>query len=425
VTRSQDYFRQAQKIFVGGVNSPVRAFRGVGGTPLFFESARGAILKDVDGKKYIDYVGSWGPMILGHAHPQVVNAAKRAVDRGSSFGAPSPLELDLARLVQEAYPQVDLLRFTSSGTEACLSALRLARGYTGRSLIVKFAGCYHGHGDSLLVSAGSGALTLGHPTSAGVPKELARLTIVLPYNDPASLVNAFKKWGKNIAAVIVEPVVGNMGVVSPTPEFQKVLQRVPREQGALLIIDEVMTGFRLARGGAQELLGLRADITCFGKIIGGGFPVGAFGGTKRIMEKLAPLGPVYQAGTLSGNPVAMAAGAATLSLLKSHSLYALLAQRTADLVQGIRAVARRRKVSVTVNSVGSMFTVFFTKDPVSDLASAEKSDTRAYGKFFHGLLKRGVYFPPSQYEASFVSAAHTLENIEKTLMAADAALREV
>ncbi len=425
MTRSQDYFRQAQKIFVGGVNSPVRAFRGVGGTPLFFESARGAILKDVDGKKYIDYVGSWGPMILGHAHPQVVNAAKRAVDRGSSFGAPSPLELDLARLVQDAYPQVDLLRFTSSGTEACLSALRLARGYTGRSLIVKFAGCYHGHGDSLLVSAGSGALTLGHPTSAGVPKELARLTIVLPYNDPASLVNAFKKWGKNIAAVIVEPVVGNMGVVSPTPEFQKVLQRVPREQGALLIIDEVMTGFRLARGGAQELLGLRADITCFGKIIGGGFPVGAFGGTKRIMEKLAPLGPVYQAGTLSGNPVAMAAGAATLSLLKSHSLYALLAQRTADLVQGIRAVARRRKVSVTVNSVGSMFTVFFTKDPVSDLASAEKSDTRAYGKFFHGLLKRGVYFPPSQYEASFVSAAHTLENIEKTLMAADAALREV
>lgn len=425
MTRSQDYFRQAQKIFVGGVNSPVRAFRGVGGTPLFFESARGAILKDVDGKKYIDYVGSWGPMILGHAHPQVVNAAKRAVDRGSSFGAPSPLELDLARLVQDAYPQVDLLRFTSSGTEACLSALRLARGYTGRSLIVKFAGCYHGHGDSLLVSAGSGALTLGHPTSAGVPKELARLTIVLPYNDPASLVNAFKKWGKNIAAVIVEPVVGNMGVVSPTPEFQKVLQRVPREQGALLIIDEVMTGFRLARGGAQELLRLRADITCFGKIIGGGFPVGAFGGTKRIMEKLAPLGPVYQAGTLSGNPVAMAAGAATLSLLKSHSLYALLAQRTADLVQGIRAVARRRKVSVTVNSVGSMFTVFFTKDPVSDLASAEKSDTRAYGKFFHGLLKRGVYFPPSQYEASFVSAAHTLENIEKTLMAADAALREV
>jgi glutamate-1-semialdehyde 2,1-aminomutase len=382
VTRSQDYFRQAQKIFVGGVNSPVRAFRGVGGTPLFFESARGAILKDVDGKKYIDYVGSWGPMILGHAHPQVV-----ARQNGRWIGA-----VPLARRLpwnwtwrgwcKTAYPQVDLLRFTSSGTEACLSALRLARGYTGRSLIVKFAGCYHGHGDSLLVSAGSGALTLGHPTSAGVPKELARLTIVLPYNDPAALANAFKKWGKNIAAVIVEPVVGNMGVVSPTPEFQKVLQRVPREQGALLIVDEVMTGFRLARGGAQELLGLRADITCFGKIIGGGFPVGAFGGTKRIMEKLAPLGPVYQAGTLSGNPVAMAAGAATLSLLKSHPLYALLAQRTEDLVQGIRAVARRRNVSVTVNSVGSMFTVFFTKDPVSDLASAEKSDTRAYGKFF-------------------------------------------
>jgi glutamate-1-semialdehyde 2,1-aminomutase len=425
VTRSQDYFRQAQKIFVGGVNSPVRAFRGVGGTPLFFESARGAILKDVDGKKYIDYVGSWGPMILGHAHPRVVSAAKRAVDLGSSFGAPSPLELDLARLVQSAYPQVDLLRFTSSGTEACLSALRLARGYTGRSLIVKFAGCYHGHGDSLLVSAGSGALTLGHPTSAGVPKDLARLTIVLPYNDPAALVNAFKKWGKNIAAVIVEPVVGNMGVVSPTPEFQKALQRVPRAQGALLIVDEVMTGFRLARGGAQELLGIRADITCFGKIIGGGFPVGAFGGAKRIMEKLAPLGPVYQAGTLSGNPVAMAAGAATLSLLKTRPPYVLLAQRTEDLARGIRAVARRRNVDVTVNVVGSMFTVFFTKGPVTDLVSAEKSDTVSYGKFFHGLLKRGVYFPPSQFEAAFVSAAHALGDIEKTLIAVDAAFREV
>ncbi|MBK8575285.1 MAG: glutamate-1-semialdehyde 2,1-aminomutase [Elusimicrobia bacterium] len=425
MTRSETFFRQAKNVFVGGVNSPVRAFRAVGGTPLFFESARGAVLKDVDGKSYIDYVGSWGPMILGHAHPKVVGAARRAVERGSSFGAPSPLELDLARLVREAYPHVDLLRFTSSGTEACLSALRLARGYTGRSLIVKFAGCYHGHGDSLLVSAGSGALTLGHPTSAGVPKELARLTIVLPYNDPAALAQAFKKWGEKIAAVIVEPVVGNMGVVLPTGEFQKALQRLPRLHGALLIVDEVMTGFRLARGGAQELLGLRADLTCFGKIIGGGFPVGAFGGAKRIMEKLAPLGPVYQAGTLSGNPVAMAAGAATLSILKSDPPYTLLRDRTDDLVHGIRAVARRRNVSVIVNAVGSMFTVFFTKGPVTDLVSAEKSDTRAYGKFFHGLLKRGVYFPPSQFEACFVSAVHTLEDIEKTLIVADAAFREV
>lgn len=425
MTRSQTLFRQAKNAFVGGVNSPVRAFGAVGGTPLFFDRARGPILTDVDGGRYVDYVGSWGPMILGHAHPQVVRAAKRAVERGSSFGAPSPSELELARLVREAYPHVDLLRFTSSGTEACFSALRLARGFTGRSLIVKFAGCYHGHGDSLLVSAGSGALTLGHPTSAGVPKELARLTIVLPYNDPAALVNAFKKWGKNIAAVIVEPVAGNMGVVSPTPEFQKVLQRVPRAQGALLIVDEVMTGFRLSRGGAQELLGLRADLTCFGKIIGGGFPVGAFGGTKRIMEKLAPLGPVYQAGTLSGNPVAMAAGAATLSILKSHPPYLLLRDRTDDLVRGIRAVARRRNVDVTVNAVGSMLTLFFAKGPVTDLVSAEKSDTRAYGKFFHGLLKRGVYFPPSQFEACFVSAAHTLGDIEKTLIAADAAFREV
>ena len=425
MSRSQNLFHQAQTIFVGGVNSPVRAFRAVGGTPVFFDSAQGAQLKDVDGKTYLDYVGSWGPLILGHAHPRVVAAARRALERGSSFGAPSPLELDLARLVQEAYPQVERLRFTSSGTEACLSALRLARGYTGRSLIVKFAGCYHGHGDSLLVSAGSGALTLGHPTSAGVPNELARLTIVLPYNDPAALTRAFAKWGKKIAAVIVEPVVGNMGVVAPTAEFQKALQQVPRAHGALLIVDEVMTGFRLARGGAQELLGLRADITCFGKIIGGGLPVGALGGSKRIMEKLAPLGPVYQAGTLSGNPVAMAAGAATLSILKADPPYALLNDRTADIVQGLRAIARRRNVDVTVNAVGSMLTVFFAKGPVTDLASAEKSDTRAYGKFFHGLLKRGVYFPPSQFEAAFVSAAHTVEDIEKTLIAADAAFREV
>ena len=425
MSRSQTLFRQAQTIFVGGVNSPVRAFRAVGGTPVFFDRARGARLTDVDGKTYLDYVGSWGPLILGHAHPQVVAAARHALERGSSFGAPSPLELDLARLVREAYPGVERLRFTSSGTEACLSALRLARGYTGRPLIVKFAGCYHGHGDSLLVSAGSGALTMGHPTSAGVPKELARLTIVLPYNDPAALTRAFAKWEKKIAAVIVEPVVGNMGVVVPTEEFQKVLQRVPRQHGALLIVDEVMTGFRLARGGAQELLGLRADITCFGKIIGGGLPVGALGGSKRIMEKLAPLGPVYQAGTLSGNPVAMAAGAATLSILKADPPYALLNDRTADIVQGLRAIARRRNVDVTVNAVGSMLTVFFAKGPVTDLASAEKSDTRAYGKFFHGLLKRGVYFPPSQFEAAFVSAAHTVEDIEKTLIAADAAFREV
>lgn len=425
MTRSLDLFHQAQTMFVGGVNSPVRAFRAVGGTPLFFKSARGAMLTDVDGKNYVDYVGSWGPMILGHAHPKVVAAAKRAVERGSSFGAPSPLELDLARLVREAYPHVDLLRFTSSGTEACLSALRLARGFTGRSLIVKFAGCYHGHGDSLLVSAGSGALTLGHPTSAGVPKELARLTIVLPYNDPIALAKAFKKWGQEIAAVIVEPVVGNMGVVLPSAEFQKALQQIPRRYGSLLIVDEVMTGFRLSRGGAQELLGLRADLTCFGKIIGGGFPVGAFGGTKRIMGKLAPLGPVYQAGTLSGNPVAMAAGAATLSILKTDPPYAQLRDRTEDLAQGIRALARRRNVGVTVNAVGSMLTVFFTKGPVTDLASAEKSDTSAYGRFFHGLLNRGVYFPPAQFEAAFVSSAHTLGDIEKTLIAADAAFREV
>ncbi|MBL8024000.1 MAG: glutamate-1-semialdehyde 2,1-aminomutase [Elusimicrobia bacterium] len=425
MTRSQTLFKQAQKIFVGGVNSPVRAFRAVGGTPVFMARARGSTLTDVDNKKYVDYVGSWGPLILGHAHPVVVQEARRALEEGSSFGAPSPRELALAHLVRQAYPTVDLLRFTSSGTEACLSALRLARGTTGRSLIVKFAGCYHGHGDSLLVSAGSGALTLGHPTSAGVPKELARLTLVLPYNDPVALAKVFSKWGKKIAAVIVEPVVGNMGVVSPSPEFQGALQNIPRRHGALLIVDEVMTGFRLAWGGAQEWLGLQADITCFGKILGGGFPVGAFGGPKRLMEKVAPLGPVYQAGTLSGNPVAMAAGAATLALLKKSPPYGALRKKTKLLTEGLRDLARRQGVEVTVNNVGSMFTVFFTPHPVTDLVSAEKSNTAAYGRFFHGLLKRGVYFPPSQFEASFVSAAHSIHDIEKTLSAAQAAFREV
>jgi glutamate-1-semialdehyde 2,1-aminomutase len=425
MSQSQVLFRQAQNVFVGGVNSPVRAFRSVGGTPLFFRHARGSQLTDVDNKKYIDYVGSWGPMILGHAHPTVVRAARRALEQGSSFGAPSPRELELASWVRRAFPRVDLLRFTSSGTEACLSALRVARGYTGRSMILKFAGCYHGHGDSLLVSAGSGALTLGHPTSAGVPKELARLTLVLPYNDPGALAKAFAKWGKRIAAVIVEPVVGNMGVVAPSPEFRDALQTIPHRYGSLLIVDEVMTGFRLAWGGAHALLGLQSDLVCFGKILGGGFPVGAFGGSRRVMEQVAPLGPVYQAGTLSGNPVAMAAGAATLALLHKRPPYKSLREKTRELTEGFRMSARRRGVDVTINVVESMFTVFFTRGPVTDLVSAEKSNSKSYGKFFHGLLKRGVYFPPSPFEACFVSAAHSSNDIDKTVAAADAAFREV
>lgn len=425
MTRSEQLFRRAQGIFVGGVNSPVRAFRAVGGTPVFFKSGRGSTLVDVDGRKYIDYVGSWGPLILGHAPSVVVDAARRTLQKGSSFGAPSPLELELAQRVQTVYPRVEQIRFTSSGTEACLSALRLARGYNGRSMIVKFAGCYHGHGDSLLVAAGSGALTLGHPTSAGVPPELARLTVVLPYNDPAALKAAFAQWGPRIAAVIVEPVVGNMGVVAPSGPFLAALRSVPRRHGALLIVDEVMTGFRLAPGGAQELLGLQADITCFGKIIGGGFPVGAFGGRKNIMQKLAPLGPVYQAGTLSGNPVAMAAGAATLDLLRRRPPYTLLRDRTDALVRGLRERARRHGRDVTVNAVGSMFTVFFAKGPVTDLASAEKSDAKLYARFFHGLLERGVYFPPAQFEAAFVSAAHSARDIDKTIAAVDRVFRDL
>ncbi len=425
MTRSQELFQRAQQTFVGGVNSPVRAFRAVGGTPVFFDHAKGSKLTDVDGNTYIDYVGSWGPMILGHAHPKIVGAAQRALKKGSSFGAPSPLELDLAGLVREAFPQVDLLRFTSSGTEACLSALRLARGYTGRRLIVKFAGCYHGHGDSLLVAAGSGALTLGQPTSAGVPKELARLTLVLPYNDPAALTKAFAKWGKDIAAVIVEPVAGNMGVVVPSVGFLEALTRVPRRYGSLLIVDEVMTGFRLAWGGAQGLFGIRADLTCFGKILGGGLPVGALGGARRVMAKLAPLGPVYQAGTLSGNPVAMAAGAAALSLLKREPPYKVLRDRTDSLTHGLRAIGRRHRRDITVNAVESMFTLFFTKGPVTELPSAEGSNTRDFSRFFHGMLKRGIYLPPSQFEACFVSAAHSPADIEKTLAAADATFREM
>lgn len=425
MSRSEEFFKLAQRTFVGGVNSPVRAFKAVGGTPVFFERARGAHLFDVDGGRYVDYVGSWGPMILGHAHPAVVKAAERALERGSSFGAPCPAELDLAWLVRDAVPSVELIRFTSSGTEACLSALRLARGFTGRKLIVKFAGCYHGHGDSLLVAAGSGALTLGQPTSQGVPEELARLTLVLPYNDPAALQKAFKKYGPKIAAVIVEPVVGNMGVVPPSADFLEVLDRLPRKNGALLIADEVMTGFRVDHGGAQRVLGLRPDLTTFGKIIGGGLPVGALGGARKIMEKLAPLGPVYQAGTLSGNPVAMAAGAATLTLLKREPPYKVLQDRTDSLAYGLRAIARRNRRDITVNAFGSMFTLFFARGPVTDLASAEKADTRAYGKFFHALRKRGVYFPPSQFEAAFVSAAHSPADIEKTLAAADAAFHEI
>ncbi|MBI4396995.1 MAG: glutamate-1-semialdehyde 2,1-aminomutase [Elusimicrobia bacterium] len=425
MNRSRQLFRKAESLLVGGVNSPVRAFRAVGGRPLFIARARGATVWDADGRPYVDYLGSWGPMILGHAVPEVIRAAGNALKNGSSYGAPAEVEVRAAAMVREAFPSMERVRFVSSGTEACMSALRLARGYTGRRYIVKFAGCYHGHSDGLLVSAGSGAATFGHPTSAGVPPEVARLTIVLPYNDESAVESAFRKWGKEIACVIVEPVSGNMGVVAPEMSFLCALRRLTKKHGALLIFDEVITGFRLSLGGAQALFGLRPDLTCLGKIVGGGFPVGAFGGPRRIMEKLAPLGPVYQAGTLSGNPVAMAAGCAVLAELKKARPYGRLREKTRTLAEGIRESGRRRGQKIVVNSMESLFTVFFTDRPVTDFASALRCDTRRYARFFHGLLKRGVYFPPAQFEAAFVSAAHQGKDIRKTLAAVDDVFREM
>jgi glutamate-1-semialdehyde 2,1-aminomutase len=423
--RSGRLFREAMKRLAGGVNSPVRAFGAVGGTPVFMARGRGSRVWDSDGRPYIDYLGSWGPLILGHAEPSVVRAAKQALDRGSTFGAPTEAETRLAAWVQRAFPSMERLRFTSSGTEACMSALRLARGYTGRPLIIKFAGCYHGHSDGLLVSAGSGALTFGHPSSQGVPAEFARLTLVLPYNDVSAARAAFRRWGRQVAAVIAEPVAGNMGVVPAGEAFLNALRALTRSSGSLLIFDEVITGFRVGWGGAQARFSLTPDLTCLGKILGGGFPAAAFGGRRAIMEKLAPLGPVYQAGTLSGNPVAMAAGEAVLSCLHQDPPYVRLREKTQELAAEIRWLARRRGVSVTVNVVESMFTVFFAAAPVTDLASALKSDARRYARFFHGLLGEGVYFPPSQFEAAFVSAAHTDRDIRRTLGAVDRTLRSL
>lgn len=422
--RSRKLFLQATQLFPGGVNSPVRAFGAVGGQPLFHARGQGAHLWDTDGRRFIDYVGSWGPLILGHNHPQVRRAATAALRHGATFGAPHEGELRLGALVQEAYPALERLRFVSSGTEAVMSALRLARGVTGRSEIVKCAGGYHGHTDSLLVSAGSGALTFGRPNSSGVPKAWARLTHVLPYNDGAAWRRLFARRGRKLAAVIVEPVAGNMGTVPPAPHFLAELRRLTRASGTLLIFDEVMTGFRLAWGGAEAWSQVRPDLTCLGKIVGGGFPVAAFGGSLALMKHLAPLGSVYQAGTLSGHPVGMAAGAATLDRLRQDKPYAKLNRLSVELAEGLRRAARLAGRDVQVNQVGSMFTVFFTKHPVTDLASAQTSDTQAYARFFHGLLRRGVYFPPAQFEAAFVSTAHTSKDVHLTLKAAAAAFAE-
>ena len=414
---SEDLFARAVELMPGGVNSPVRAFRGVGGTPRFIRSAQGPTITDVDGRTYIDYVGSWGPMILGHADAEVVHALQEATENGTSFGAPNELEVELAEEIIDAVPSIEMVRMVSSGTEATMSAIRLARGVTGRSKLIKFEGCYHGHGDSLLVKAGSGVATLGLPDSPGVPRPLAEETITVPFNNADQLREVFSAHA-DIAAVIIEPVVGNMGCVPPLPGYLEAVREITKTNGALLIFDEVMTGFRVARGGAQELYGINPDITTLGKIIGGGLPVGAYGGTKELMNSVAPAGPVYQAGTLSGNPLSMTAGLVTLRRLRDKSIYEQLERASAKLCDGVAHAAREAEVSTVTNRVGSMWTTFFTNEPVINWDLANKADRARYGKFFHAMLDQGVYLAPSQFEAAFVSAAHTDEAIEKTIEAA-------
>ncbi len=422
---SSQLFARAQQVIPGGVNSPVRAFRGVGGSPLFIRAASGAMLHDADGRSYIDYIGSWGPMILGHAQPEIIAAIRAAAERGTSYGAPTELEIQLAEEVIRFFPSIEKLRLTSSGTEATMSALRLARGYTGRSKIVKFEGCYHGHSDSLLVRAGSGVATLGLPDSPGVLPEVARATITVPFNDVAALERVFDEVGSDIAAVIIEPVVGNMGCVAPQEGYLQAVRRITEQHGAVLIFDEVMTGFRLAPGGAQELYGIKADLTTLGKILGGGLPVGGFGGRREIMDVVAPVGPVYQAGTLSGNPLAVTAGLTLLRLLRQGKVYEQLERVTAKIVAGLTEAARHAGVKVTANRVGSMFTIFFTDEPVTDWTSASRSDRAAFGRFFHAMLDEGVYLPPSQFEAAFVSTAHSDELVEQTIAAARKAFAQL
>jgi glutamate-1-semialdehyde 2,1-aminomutase len=417
---SSQLFGDAQRYIPGGVNSPVRAFRGVGGTPVFFDRAEGAYLYDTCGKAYIDYVGSWGPMILGHAHPEVLRAVHAAVDRGLGFGAPTKIETAMARKLCELVPSMDLVRMVSSGTEATMSAIRLARGFTGRDKIVKFEGCYHGHSDSLLVKAGSGALTLGVPSSPGVPASLAEHTVTLSYNDIDELRETFSRLGGQIAAVIVEPVAGNMNCVPPAPGFLEALRDVCDDCDAVLIFDEVMTGFRVALGGAQAYYGIEPDLTTLGKIVGGGLPVGAFGGRREIMEQLAPLGPVYQAGTLSGNPVAMAAGLTTLELVSVPGFFTRLADQTEYLVQGLLGRAARAGIPLAANRVGGMFGLFFTSEPrVERFSQVMRTDQDRFRRFFHDMLKHGVYLAPSAFEAGFVSAAHSEQIIGQTFAAAE------
>ena len=418
--------KRAEKMIPGGVNSPVRAFGAVGGDPPFVVRGSGSHIWDADGNEYVDYIGSWGPLILGHAPPVVIEALGAAMRNGTSFGASTPAEADLAEVVISAFPHMQKVRFVSSGTEATMSAIRLARAYTKRKFIVKFEGCYHGHADALLVKAGSGVATLGIPGSAGVPEEFTQFTLALPYNDTDALEEAFKKFKGQIACVIIEPVVGNMGCVPPARGYLEAVRAVTNNDEALLIFDEVMTGFRLAFGGAQELYAIKPDLTTMGKIIGGGLPVGAYGGPTEIMDLVAPLGPMYQAGTLSGNPLAMAAGYAQLRYLKEHKeIYPKLDKMSGELVAGVAAAAKAAAVPMTTNRVGSMFTWFFTPGPVTDWDSASKSDTEAFGRFFRNMLDSGIYLPPSQYEAAFLGAAHTEEDVRKTIEAAKQAFAMV
>jgi glutamate-1-semialdehyde 2,1-aminomutase len=421
-TTSGRLFALARKMIPGGVNSPVRAFRSVGGTPLFIESAKGASVRDVDGNVFIDYVGSWGPMILGHAHPKVVAAVRSAAGRGTSYGAPTPGEVGLAHLVRSAFPSIEKVRLTSSGTEAAMSAVRLARGFTGRDKIVKFEGGYHGHADAMLVSAGSGALTFGLPDSPGVPKETAKHTLTAKFNDIASVKRLLERNPGQVAAVIVEPVPGNMGVVPPEPGFLQELRSLTKRHGALLVFDEVITGFRVAFGGAQELFGIVPDLTVLGKILGGGLPVGAFGGRADIMDALAPEGPVYQAGTLSGNPLAVAAGIAALTELSRKGTYKELNAKADYLAAGMAKAFASSGIPSCTNRVGSMWTTFFRKGPVTDHASAKGSDVKRYSQYFHGLLERGIYIAPSQFEAGFVSLAHSKRDLDRTIGAARSVL---
>jgi len=418
---SAELFERSLRRIPGGVNSPVRAFQAVGGTPVFFERAEGAWLTDVEGRRYIDYVGSWGPLIAGHAHPAVVEAVREAAVRGLSFGAPTAAELALAERIARHMPAVEQVRLTSSGTEATMSAIRLARGFTGRARIVKFEGCYHGHGDALLVKAGSGALTLGQPSSAGVPPEVAADTLVLPYNDIAAARSAFEREGGRIAAVIVEPVAGNMNLVLPAPGFLQALRELTRAHGAVLIVDEVTTGFRVALGGACARYGIEPDLVTLGKVIGGGMPVGAFGGRRDIMACLAPLGPVYQAGTLSGNPVAVAAGLATLALVEAPGFFDRLAETTRRLMEALTTAARKAGVAFSAQSVGGMFGIYFRERAPTTYAEVMSCDKEAFNRFFHAMLAEGVYLAPSAYEAGFVSSAHGEREIELTAAAAERA----